>query len=292
MEHALTAYAVDSETARLREVLLCPPVHYRWIPSNAVVVETLRSGRTTDASDLARQHGELVSALEDAGVVCRFLDPEEHLPYQAYTRDSSQVTPWGPVLTQLQRHERRGEYAQVLRFYEERDQRMWRMASEGTLEGGDIAIIRPGVLAIGCSGVRTDGRGAAQLAAWFRAEGWEVVVERFPEHFLHLDVVFSMVTPTLALANEEVLSDEFQVWVAKLDIRTIPVTYRETMALGANVLALGDDRVISARHNVTVNAKLRAEGLQVLDPDLSAFTDGGGGPHCLTMPLVRDPHGR
>jgi arginine deiminase len=33
---------------------------------------------------------------------------------------------------------------------------------------------------------------------------------------------------------------------------------------------------------------LRAEGLAVLDPELSLFTLGGGGPHCLTCPLARD----
>ena len=35
-------------------------------------------------------------------------------------------------------------------------------------------------------------------------------------------------------------------------------------------------------------AALRAEGLTVLDPALSLFTAGGGGPHCLTCPLLRD----
>jgi arginine deiminase len=60
------------------------------------------------------------------------------------------------------------------------------------------------------------------------------------------------------------------------------------MQLGCNILSLGGGRVISARESATLNAALRAEGLTVLDPALSLFTAGGGGPHCLTCPLQRE----
>ena len=71
-------------------------------------------------------------------------------------------------------------------------------------------------------------------------------------------------------------------------IELIPVPYRETMQLGCNLLSLGDDRVISPRQNRALNARLRAHGLTVLDPELSLFTRGGGGAHCMSMPLARD----
>ena len=34
---------------------------------------------------------------------------------------------------------------------------------------------------------------------------------------------------------------------------------------------------------------MRARGLEVLDPDLSVFTAGGGGAHCLAQALRREP---
>jgi arginine deiminase len=46
--------------------------------------------------------------------------------------------------------------------------------------------------------------------------------------------------------------------------------------------------VVSSRGSTRINAALRAEGLAVLDPDLSLFAAGGGGPHCLTCPLLRE----
>jgi N-dimethylarginine dimethylaminohydrolase len=164
----------------------------------------------------------------------------------------------------------------------------WRKSSAGTLEGGDVHILRDGLAVVGMSGGRTDEAGAEQLAAWLRAEGWECRIEPFDEHFLHLDVLFCMAAPGLAVACTDVLDPGFVAWLGARGIRVIAVPYREAMRLGCNILALGQDRVVSARGSLGLNAALRAEGLTVLDPDLSLFAAGGGGPHCLTCPLSRD----
>jgi N-dimethylarginine dimethylaminohydrolase len=37
-----------------------------------------------------------------------------------------------------------------------------------------------------------------------------------------------------------------------------------------------------------LNAKMRALGFEVYDPDMSMFTLGGGGVHCLSQALCRD----
>ena len=66
-------------------------------------------------------------------------------------------------------------------------------------------------------------------------------------------------------------------------------TYPEVMAMSCNLLALGDDRVISPAHSVRINAELRARGVTVIDPPLDLFARGGGSIHCMTMPLHREP---
>jgi N-dimethylarginine dimethylaminohydrolase len=287
----MPGFAVASETGRLAEVLVCAPDHYRWIPANAIARRTLAAqGQGTgqpDLQGLQAQHRELVAALEQGGARVHHLPPQPHLPYMAYTRDSVVVTHRGPVLCQLERPQRRGEYAHLLDWHEAMGSRFWRKSSAGTLEGGDVHILRPGLAVIGASGGRTDLAGAEQLAGWLRAEGWEVRVEAFDEHFLHLDVLFCMAAPGLAVACLDVLEEGFTAWLGARGIRCLPVPYRETMRLGCNILSLGGDRVISAAESRALNAALRAEGLEVLDPALSLFTAGGGGPHCLTCPLSR-----
>lgn len=282
-------WTVDSETGVLTDVLLCGPDNYAWIPTNDIARRTLaRTGGLPDAQGLQSQFRQLVDALETSGVACHFLTPEPQLPYQVYTRDSSQVTPWGPMVTQLFRPQRRGEVASVVDFYARTDCPIWRYASSGAIEGGDIHIIRPGLMAIGYTGERTTESGAEQFAGWFRDAGWEARVIPFAEHFLHLDVIFSMVADGLAIAVTDVIEDEHLDWFRAHGIRLMPVSYKEAMtAMGCNVLAVGNGRVISPRHSKRINAMLRAEGLTVLEPDLDLFAAGGGSVHCMTMPLRR-----
>ena len=279
------SWRVESETGVLRDVLLCPPDYYEWIPSNAVAVHTLQSGVALDRAALRQQFDGLVTALTQAGAACHFLRPDRFLPYQVYTRDSSQTTPWGVLLTQLEKPQRRGEAGEVARFY---GADFWQCATAGSLEGGDIHIIRPGLAIIGWSGVRTTQAGAEQLAGWLRAEGWQVRLQPFAAHFLHLDVLFCMVTDNLAVACTEVLGDDFAIFCAANNIAVVEATYREVMDMSCNVLALGQGRVISPAHSGRLNAALRARGVTVIDPPLDMFAQGGGSVHCMTMPLRRD----
>lgn len=281
-------WSVDSETGRLREVLLCRPDHYTWLPYNTVAQRTLAEGQRFDMQQLQSEFREFEDALTGADVRCHYLELDPALPYQVYTRDSSLMTPWGPLILQLMRPQRRGEVRSVVEFYEGKAKRFgWLTA--GSIEGGDIHIIRPGLLLVGHSGERTSEEGAQQLAGIFSAKGWEVRLQPFNEHFLHLDVLFCMAAPGLAVACVDVLDDDFQGWLKAKGIELIPVSYRDTMQLGCNLLALGGDRVISPRQNRDLNQRLRAHGLQVYDPELALFTRGGGGAHCMSMPLARDP---
>jgi arginine deiminase len=279
-------WRVESETGRLTDVLLCRPVHYHWTDINAVAHATLAAGAANDPVRLQAQYRELEAALSGAGVALHYLPPEPHLPYQVYTRDSSQTTPWGPVLTQLAMKQRRGEYAALLDFHSAFGG-FYKYSTAGTIEGGDIHIIRPGLLILGHSGVRTDEAGARQFAAWFTAQGWEVRLVPFAAHFLHLDVLFCMAAPQLAVACIDVLGEEFCAFLADRQIKCLRASYAEAMAMSCNLLALGDGRVISPAYSRRINAALRAEGITVLDPELDEFARGGGSVHCMTMPLSR-----
>ncbi|MEO1200859.1 MAG: arginine deiminase family protein [Pseudomonadota bacterium] len=281
-------WSIDSEYGPLREVLLSRPDNYQWIATNSIAERTLGAGTGLDHQKLQAQYRELEDALTGAGVTLHYTDSEAHLPYQVYTRDSSQITPWGPVLTQLFRPQRRGEYHSLLKFYGGLDG-IWNFSTKGTLEGGDIHIIRPGLCVVGHSGERTDEAGAAQFAGWLRDEGWEVRLQPFDDYFLHLDLLFSAIGDGVALACHTVLDQGFVDWLTAHGIRTIDVGYREAVHhMGCNVLALGNDRIVSPKHCQAVNDKLRAEGFTVLDPELELFAMGGGSVHCMTMPLKRD----
>ncbi len=71
------------------------------------------------------------------------------------------------------------------------------------------------------------------------------------------------------------------------DFVVVEVGYKECVKLGCNIVALGNDKVLSMQTNADLNGRLRALGFEVFDPDMSQFQMGGGGVHCLSQALRR-----
>jgi N-dimethylarginine dimethylaminohydrolase len=282
------AWGVDSEYGRLLDVLLCPPDNFHWLPASAIARATLDSGLTFSRDDARRQHAEMVSVYEQAGVKVHFLEPDPNLPYQVFARDSSINVSDGPIVTQCAQWWRRGEYAPVIRFYQERDIPIKKMVTAGSFEGGDFMIVEPGVAAIGTGEERTQEKAARQVAGWLEDEGWEVRVERIPSHFLHIDVLAAMLGEKLAAVCVEQAGNGFVQWLKGKGVEIVPVTLDAALKLGVNGVALGGDRVLSTAESKDLNERLRALGLTVYDPELSMFTLGGGGAHCLMQAIRRE----
>ena len=206
-----------------------------------------------------------------------------------FARDSSVMTPGGAVVTQMAQPWRRGEYAAVIRFYQENEIPIARMVTAGSLEGGDVTIVEPGVMLIGNGEERTTVEAARQLAGWMEAEGWEVRIEPIPSQFLHIDVLVSILAPKLAAVCVESASGGLVAWLRGKGFEILEVSTADAFKLGVNAISLGGERVLSTAGSAKLNEQMRGLGLEVFDPDLSMFTRGGGGAHCLAQALDRDP---
>ena len=281
------SWGIEDETAPLRDVLLGPPDHFEWLPTSAISKAALATGRKLTGADVAAAHGEMVCAYEDAGVTVHRLEPDPALRYQVFSRDSSIWTSEGPVVTQMHQWWRRGEYAPVIRFYEDAGIPISRMVTAGAFEGGDVVMPKARTALIGHCEERTQKPAAEQVRGWLEELGWEVRLQPFDPHFVHIDVIVNVVAPGVAVISEECAPDGLADWLRSLGLELLDVSYRDVMDLGANVMALGGERVISTASARGLNERLRAMGFTVYDPELWPFTMGGGGPHCLAQPLRR-----
>jgi len=281
-------WGADSEYGRLHDVLLGPPLNFRWLATSAISKATLAGEHSFSSSAALAQHAEMVSAYESAGVRCHFLDPDPVLPYQVFARDSSVATPEGAIVTQLHQQWRRGEYAPVIRFYQEAGIPIFEMITAGALEGGDVIIVEPGRMLIGNGEERTEAPAARQLAGWMEELGWEVRIEMIPSQFVHIDVLVSILAPKLAAVCVDVAGAGLVRWLLDAGFEILDVPVEEAFALGVNAISLGDGRALSSEYSKSLNEQLRARGIEVYDPDLSMFTLGGGGAHCLGQALRRE----
>ena len=285
-------WGINNDYAKLHHVLLGKPEYYRWVEAGPLIGRTLanadRTGHKFDLQLAMKQHTEMVSIYEENGVTCHYLEPDEALHRNFFARDSSAMSPWGALICHMQLKVRRADYVTAIKFYQDNNIPIWKFATAGHFEGGDFNIIEPGRVLIGYCGERSEKEGSEQVADFVRAEGWEAVVAPISREFVHMDGLIVPLAEKLAVA----CIDAMEPWLVDIikgwSIEIVDVDYREAKNLGVNLVALGDGKVLSMAGATDLNAKMRALGFEVYDPDMSMFTLGGGGVHCLSQALCRE----
>ena len=190
------------------------------------------------------------------------------------------------------------------------------------VEGGDVLLMAPGVLAVGV-GERTTPAGAERLARRVFAEKLAHTILAVPiaqeRATMHLDTVCTMVDVDAVVMYPNV-ANTLQAWTVTADadgdplvaqprpfleaaaeamgidrLRIIdtgldPVTAeREQWDDGNNTLALAPRLCVAYERNVETNAQLERAGIEVIAISGSELGSGRGGPRCMSCPIERTP---
>jgi N-dimethylarginine dimethylaminohydrolase len=257
------------------------------VPCNAVTRDSLARGLSSCAASAGAQHRALVAKLESAGVDCHVVAPSPGLSDLAFTRDAVFMTPWGLVELRPSEPHRRDEPAHLAGALGRLGIARLGAVGGGKVEGGDVCLLRPGLVMIGISGERTDEAGARALGRIFERRGWRALYTRIDPRYLHLDTQFSLVSRHRAVACLDTLESGFAATMAGLGIELIPVTPGEVDRLEANLLSLGGCRIVAPAGDSRINRLLRRLGHDLIEVEIDQFVRCGGGVHCLTMPLAR-----
>ncbi len=283
----LEGWGISSETGILLDVVVGPIDHYEWRTGNSTSRRHVGSGAQFNPEVAKAQYAEMIDVYRQTGVNVHYLEAKPEQPYSIFARDSSIMTPWGPIITQMYSPWRRSEWLTATEFYLNKNIPIYETVTAGTFEGGDFMLIEPGVALCGYSGERTSEAGLNQVKGWFEKEGWEFFDVKFDPHFLHMDVQCVMVAEKLAAVCTEVVPDQLLKWLKNKNIEIINIPYKEAMELGCNIVSLGNERVLIPSESLTLKEQCQARGLEVFDPDISMITKGGGGVHCMCQALNR-----
>ncbi len=245
-----------------------------------------------DVPDVARVHAEhagLVAALEAEGVaIVRVEGPAApHLTRPIYTRDPLCTVPGGAIIGRLAPAMRRGEEALVARAVAAAGMPILRtIHGTGLLEGGSFVKLRPGLAAYGTS-IRCNEEGARQLREVLDVLGIELLVLPMGGWSIHIDGHIGMVDVDKALVDLPGLPYWFVDRLHAEGIETIPCPPGEEWAI--NSLCLRPGRVLMCDAYPRAREALERRGVEVVAIPYCEVQKGGGGIHCSTMELVRDP---
>ena len=286
MENIKTA--VYNSTGRLKRVLLGKPTYHKLLPISDVARNLHDSGKVMDKEAKDRQHSELEQVFVQLGIDVRWIELNPEFGWQASTRDQGVNTPEGILIGRFRYSERKGEEVYLKRSLEKLGEKFLpTQITRGAVEGGDCFCLDENTLIIG-NGNRSTYSGFENAKEILSEYGIRVFVVEFLSKWNHLDVIFMPIADKLALVCIDAVPDYLIGFLDALNWELIRVSADYAWKCEINMLALGDDKVISFRGN-RINDMLKARGLEVYDPEFNYYTVQGIGPHCSTLELERDP---
>jgi len=281
--------AIFNSTGKLTRVLLGKPTYHGVIPVSDVARDLLDDGFKHDQQTKEDQHNEFVDVFHQLGIEISWvqLTPEQ-LPWQMFTRDFGVNTPDGVLIGRFRYQERKGEEIGAKRTLIENGETVLpKQITKGAMEGGDCFWLDEETLVIG-NGNRSTYSGYENAREILKDYGKRVFVIELLSKWNHLDNNCAPVANKLALINEDAVPGYFLGILDALgwELIKLPGEYARTSEI--NLLALGNDKVLSFRGN-RLNERLKSHGLEVYDPEYGVFIAHGGGIPCSSFELEREP---
>lgn len=279
----------------LRRVLVCSPQSAGWGNTERVVKwKELGFQHAPDLNKSQAQHHGFVRELEAAGAEILELGASAEFSLDAvYAHDASLITDFGLILMRPGKANRLSEPARHRTFAEEAGIAIFgEISAPGTTEAGDIVWLNSKTLLIG-HGYRTNAAGIDQMRSLLAPKGIEVISAPLPHGggpstCLHLMSLMSVLDEHTVLVDLPWLAVETVELLRQNGFKLIEIDYSERETLACNVLALGNKHLLAIEENSTTNDRLRQSGFDVgTFPGDELCINGGGGPTCLTRPLLR-----
>jgi len=210
-----------------------------------------------------------------------------------YCRDASIATDFGLIICNMGKGGRIEEPKSHLKTYQKNNiPVLGEIQFPGTLEGGDVAWLDEQTLAVGHT-YRTNEEGIKQLKELLGPKGIKIIVAELPHYkgqddVFHLMSILSPIDKNLAVVYSPLMPVKFRNELLHRGFELIEVPEEEFETMGCNVLAIAPRNCIAVEGNTKTKKLLEAAGCKVTvykGDEISM--KGGGGPTCLTRPLLR-----
>lgn len=275
-------------------------------PQHSHVDQTCIDAQWEDLHYLDRQSYDTVAVEFGALEQLLFQEGVEliYLPHNAnagidsiYVHDPVVITRRGAILGYMGKAQRAGEPDAAASYLRQIGVPiLGRIEGPGLLEGGDVLWLDERTVAVG-QGYRTNVEGLRQFQSLLLDAGLvdEVIPVPLPHwtgpnDCLHLLSFISPVDHDKAVVYSRLMPVPFRQRLLERGMTLIEVPEEEYDSLACNVLAVAPGRCLMVEGNPRTQRRLEEAGVHVRTfPARDLCIKGGGGPTCLTRPLLRVP---
>lgn len=242
-----------------------------------------------------QEYSEFEGEIKSMGADIRYFTNNPSVTMDSvYCRDASISTDFGVIICNMGKDGRMNEPAAAEQIYENHGEKiLGKIEAPGSVEGGDVAWIDDKTLAVGRT-YRTNDSGIAQLRALLEPNGIKVISVGLPHYkgesdVFHLMSILSPVDKDLAVVYSPLMPITFRELLIERGYELVEVPDEEFESMGCNVLATSPRNCLMVAGNPITQARLEAAGATVTAYQGAEISvKGGGGPTCLTRPMLRE----
>jgi len=293
--NAMNKETHQSEYLSLKSVFI-KPVANAFVSRNIIEKqwEALHYLSKPDFHKAVEEYKVFEDALVKSGSEIHHFPMDDSLSIDSiYCRDASIATDFGMILCRMGKNGRSYEpEAQKQTYLALNIPILGEIKSPGTLEGGDVAWLDEKTLAVGHT-YRSNPEGILQLKKMLEPLGILVLVAELPHYrgpsdVFHLMSILSPVAKDLAVIYSPLMPIKFRNQLKEMGFTFVEVPDDEFESMGCNVLAIAPKKCLMVDGNPKTHNALLEAGCEVIiygGEDISV--KGGGGPTCLTRPMLR-----
>jgi N-dimethylarginine dimethylaminohydrolase len=263
----------------MKKILMCPPnyfdVEYEinpWMDRNnkvsrTAVLNTYRSVKET---------------YEGFGLQVWEITPEKGLPDMVFTANIGYAEGNRFVKANLKHEERRKESKLAADFFKMKGFEILTVPEDIFFEGEGDIIRSDNKYFLGW-GKRTDPKAKKYLDDYFQVEFTDL--ELVDPYYYHLDTCFAPLNDDIVVINRRSFTDEALKKIERSFPKIIDTNEQDNKVLACNLVVVGDNVVIGKGISPELSNKIKDEGFQVIEIDMTEYMKGGGSVKCITQEI-------